>query len=548
MRKVILELTKIQLINTYMPIINMFNNKKKNGEAVQTASTSKSLNGKQACAIALFTFIFFNVFIMMSVWAFIFANAVKENGAPWIFMASAYIASFTFSVIGSVFVSKSYMFDAKDNELLLSMPIKPSSILFSRLVTLFTLDTIYGLMILIPCGIAYGVTFGYSIVGVILFILSIILLPLFATSICAILGYFIGFISSKIGKSPIINTVLSIVAFSLYMLCVMNMDNILKFFENNVMKIGDVIKTYAPPAYWYGASITDSNILYIVCTLLIFVVPAILIFMFISNKFRNVLSNKAHVKMKKYVQKPMKKTNIRWTLIKKELAYIVRTPSYIFNGAGGSVIALFLSGLLIFSGGELVQDVNKSTNLSLNIISAIIMAGCIMVTTMNVVTGASISVEKNTLWILKSQPISYWSVVISKSLTAPVLSIPATVILPIVASIVFGVPIVNTVLIVFICIIASIFLGFFGVAVNLKIPNFNWVNEILVIKQSASVGISLFLGMFIVGIPSSASLVLIYVGLDVVVGLLATLILLLGFSAILYVILRTAGRKSWNEM
>lgn len=66
----------------------------------------------------------------------------------------------TLMVIGSVFMAKSQLYEAKDNDLLLSMPIRPRAILASRMLTLGIVNFVYGLIVAAPAIIAWVIYSG----------------------------------------------------------------------------------------------------------------------------------------------------------------------------------------------------------------------------------------------------------------------------------------------------------------------------------------------------------------------------------------------------
>ena len=57
-------------------------------------------------------------------------------GLDWLYFAMLCIMSFGLMFIGSVFTAKAQLFEAKDNDLLLSLPLKTGHILLSRMFML----------------------------------------------------------------------------------------------------------------------------------------------------------------------------------------------------------------------------------------------------------------------------------------------------------------------------------------------------------------------------------------------------------------------------
>ena len=80
----------------------------------------------------------------------VLASPFHAIGLDWLVYAMAVMMDFGLMFIGSVFFAKSQLFEARDNELLLSLPVKPGDILISRLVMLLVINLVFSLPVVIP--------------------------------------------------------------------------------------------------------------------------------------------------------------------------------------------------------------------------------------------------------------------------------------------------------------------------------------------------------------------------------------------------------------
>ena len=69
----------------------------------------------------------------------VLATPLSMLGMGWLYFGMAVVMSFGLMLIGNVILAKYQLFEARDNDLLLSMPIKPIHILLSRLFLLLVL-------------------------------------------------------------------------------------------------------------------------------------------------------------------------------------------------------------------------------------------------------------------------------------------------------------------------------------------------------------------------------------------------------------------------
>lgn len=122
----------------------------------QFAARMKKGNGKKTSGGWLVFLMLFLV-VCMEIWMFVvFAELVPlcGMGLTWLYFAMAGTMALALSMLGSVFMTQAQLYDAKDNELLLSMPIPPKYILLTRIAMLFTTTAGYTLAVLLP---AFGI-------------------------------------------------------------------------------------------------------------------------------------------------------------------------------------------------------------------------------------------------------------------------------------------------------------------------------------------------------------------------------------------------------
>ena len=96
---------------------------------------------------------FLSLFSLGTLFARIFevlAQPLAMLDMGWLYFGMAVVMSFGVMIIGNVILAKYQLFEARDNDLLLSMPIKPIDILLSRLFLLYVLAVGIMLPVAIP--------------------------------------------------------------------------------------------------------------------------------------------------------------------------------------------------------------------------------------------------------------------------------------------------------------------------------------------------------------------------------------------------------------
>jgi ABC-2 type transport system permease protein len=103
---------------------------------------------------------------------------LADAGYGWLYFSLMGILVFALCFVGSIFATQSQLFGAKDNDLLLSLPIRPFSILLSRITALLLLDYLFEAFIVIPAGVIWLVYQPAAVVGIVFFIIAAVILPL----------------------------------------------------------------------------------------------------------------------------------------------------------------------------------------------------------------------------------------------------------------------------------------------------------------------------------------------------------------------------------
>lgn len=490
----VFELVKIKVSSSISSMLLFMKGKKSSDNKGFSIGTAIIL------AIIIIAFLFMMIFVFGL--SLVLGFQMRIKGCEWFYFPLASIVALAFSLLGSVFAAQSYLFEATDNDLLLSMPIKPSAVLLSRMLALFFLNLVYCCLILIPVGIAYGMMFHFGFISGLCYVLSLIFVPALCTGLSCIFGYFLGILSNKVPNKNLIAVACGFGMLAVLVAICVSFGDIINNLLNEIDSIAAGVAHYAAVLYWYGCAANGNGIVGILPILLISGGIPTLVFLFLSSKFTSIITRKAVLKKKKYVAKPMKPSNMQLALIKKEVAYFLSIPGYVMNAGMSTVMAFFLGITIILRGEEIVGTLpTVFPDAASSLMPLAVGSSLALCCTMNDVTAPSISLEGKTLWILKSTPLNVMSVFIGKAVLAPIVSLPGIVFTSIVSGVCLELTFFETLFIILTPILACLFSGFLGVCINLKMPRFDWGSEIQVIKQSLSVVFTLLLAVFFTAIP-----------------------------------------------
>lgn len=215
--------------------------------------------GKGMTVVMCLLLIYVAGIIMVSSLALFYNAASKMAGTDneWMYFAIALLFAFSLSFIGSIFTTKVQLFEAKDNELLLSMPVPPSYILASRSLYLYIVSLAYILVIMLPA-LAVGLYTGLlGALSALFMLLGTLLLPLAVLAFSSFFAWLLALITAKSGKKSLVTTVLSLAFFVAYFIFCMNMNKYVSLLLDNLPAIAAALRFPLSPFYAFGAGLSN---------------------------------------------------------------------------------------------------------------------------------------------------------------------------------------------------------------------------------------------------------------------------------------------------
>ena len=510
------------------------------------ASLTRTSKGKRLSVAGAVLLIAFLAVIYLSFFGFTFyalALALPGMGLGWFYFALAAIMAFALGFIGSVFTAQQQLFAARDNELLLAMPIRPRDILGARMAVLLLLDYALTLIVLLPAGAVWLMVVGGTAGGVFGFVLSALLLPLLIMCFTCLFAWLLALISSRMRNKTVVTLVLYLAFLAAYFYFYMNLQQLLtELIANSEQIAGAFVAVY--PLYAFGQASLGSW-LHIAGFAACCVIPFALVYAILSRGFLAVTTRRPSVKKLVYRERALKTSGVGAALLRKELGRFAANGMYILNAAMGSVLTVAAAAALIIYRDEAMQLLSVLPEGMGE--GAVILALCFLNAT-DVISAPSISLESKTLWLLKSLPVPAGRILMAKVNLHLVIALPPTLIASACCCIALPFPPAGAAMVVLIPALTCVFGALLGVAVNLRYPKFDYINETAVIKNSMSVTVTLFGSWALL----AAAALLYGLALHRVMGMTAYLYicaaLLAALCAALYLSLRRSGARRFAEL
>ena len=445
----------------------------------------------------------------------------------WLYFAMAGILAAMLCFIGSIFFTQSLIFESRDNELLLSMPIKPSAILFSRVGTLFVLNLGYSLIITLPCIVVWVWLQGFDFLLIARYLLCALLLPVLPT---ALVGFVIALITSRMRSKNLVSLVLSGAAMAGYFYVCFNAQELLMRLLQNGEALAAAIEKVLPPFYALGAAV-EGNALQLLVWALWCIVPMLAAYALLSKSFIRIATSKRGMKKVKYKGEKSSSSSAVWALTRKEVRRYTTNAMYTLNGAMGALMSLLLSAAMLVKRDlvDLLLSQFAITGLPMETwLGGIMCAMLCLMTSMNMLSAASVSIEGKNLWLMQSLPLPAGKILLPKALAQIVICVPPALISGVAVAVAVSADAITALALVLLPALVAVFMSLVGVCLNLLLPRFDYAGDVVAVKSGMSSGLTLFGGMGIVALPvivyalifkGSIPLPLVYLGYGILLAL-----------------------------
>ena len=482
MMKQIKTLTKLQLQNLYgLNVLRYTKDKKKKKTTIGLG------------VVWAFLIVMIAVYIGAAVFGYVYLGMAEIVPAYLIMLASIVILAFAIFKAGSV------IFQENAYDILCSLPVSQTAIVVSRFLCMYVENLLLTFLVMVPGIVVYGVMVKPALSFYLIGAVVTVFVPLIPITIATFLGALVTAVASRMKHKSLVSAVLSIgivvgVLGSTGQMAAMEENFSIEMIQNMSEILTQAIKDIYPPAIWLGSAMIKGDILTgLLCILGGLVVFAMTIAL-ISVKFHEICRGLygTHAKHN-YKMEQLKKTSVLGTLYKREMKRYFASSIYVQNTIVGPVMAIIFAVAVLGVGLDTIQ---QTMEIPLDIAGAVpvLLAGIFAVMT---TTCTSISMEGKEWWIVKSLPIRTKDLLDSKLLFGLSLYLPFWLVSEILLIIALRPGVMELVWLVLLPLILIVFSQVFGLTINLKMPVFDWENEVSVVKQSASAALG-GLGGFVV--------------------------------------------------
>lgn len=439
-------------------------------------------------------FIVFFVLLMLVVLGGIFGGLSVALGKPlisadlgWMYYCIMTGIAIMLGVFGSVFNTYSSLYNAKDNDLLLSMPIPVKDIIISRLLGVYLMGLMYSGIVIIPSAIVYLFLNGLSFKAFLGSLMLVINISVFVFVLSCALGLLVAKITLKLKNKSFITVLSSLVFIGVYYFCYFKASSVITSIIKNAAEIGGKLKANYYPVYFTGKS-GEGDIVPLLCVTGVVAVLFYLTYLLVSKSFLKIAISSASARGKIKKEKVSHLRPVKSALLAREFRRYTSSAPYMLNcGLGSLLIVMACAAILIKA-----KTVRSFAGLMGNfggreIVYFVIAAMLCFVSFTNDITAPSVSLEGKSFWIIRSLPVKTIDILKAKLELHIILTSVPLLICSVIISVVLRMPVIYSFLTVVLTQITVLLSALFGLYMNALKPNFNFANETVVVKQSLCV-------------------------------------------------------------
>ena len=469
-------------------------------------------------------------------------------GIGWLYYIIMGVIAILLGVFGSVFNTYSALYLAKDNDLLLSLPIPVNAIMVSRLLTVYLMGLMYSACVLIPAIIVYWIQSGFSLMKLFGALLLLLYVSVIDLVLSCIMGYFIARISLKLKNKGILTALIAVVFIGVYYFFSFRFNTILNYLIENADQYGEKIKGSAWLLYAFGTigegGGTGMLIWAAICA------AALLLTWFVLQKsFIKIATATGSFKKAVYREKTVRQKSADSALLMRELKRFTGSATYMLN-CGLGIILLPVAGiLLLWQGDRLMNALSEmaTPDIILVCLSAVLCMASSMIDT----AAPSVSLEGKSIWLVQSLPVGSWNVLKAKMRLQILLSIfPMLFALICGAVVIARQPDITPVKLVFFILIPIMFqvlMACWGLFWGVRMARTNWTSEIYPLKQSMPIVLSMF-GGWAMAVAFGGLYLLLMSRINPVLYLVIAFVIILAGTAVLILWFRSRGAKRFAEL
>ena len=417
-----------------------------------------------------------------------------EGGMGWLYYLLMGLIAVFLGTFGSVFSTYSSLYLSKDNDLLLSLPIPVRCVMASRLLGVYLLGLMYAAVVIVPGVIVYWLTAPVTAGTIVGGVLMVLIVSVIVMVLSCLLGWVVARISLKLKNKSFITVLLSLLFLAAYYFVYYKAQALITLLVENAAVYGMKIRGSAYLLYLFGSVGAGDWLAMGIVTVTQAALLALTLWG-IARSFLKIATATGSVKKVRFEHRAVRAQSVQRALFGKELRRFTASPNYMLNCGLGTFLMPICAVAVLWKGGSLFAMLDAlfaDTEGSVPVMLCVLLCG---LASMNLMTAPSVSLEGKSLWLMQSLPVEPWQALRAKLRMQVLLTVPPLLLCAVCAAIVYPLGLVGLLVMAVFAASYALLGALAGLTLGVKMPVLTWTDQLMPIKQSAPVMLTLFGGM-----------------------------------------------------
>lgn len=385
-------------------------------------------------------------------------------------------------VFAGAFSSYGSLFQARDNDLLLAMPIPPWMIFAVRMSGLYAMCLFYLLLLWVPAEVVYGLYAASPLGGLLSAVPMALVLAGAATLLTALLGWAVALCTARAAHKTLVTVAATLGLAAAYYLAYQRGMSLLEQVLGQAALGGTAPASTGVGQFLGRAACGEPLPLLLLAAGLLLLCAAL--GRALSGPYLTLMTTRRGA-VKRTRARMARRSSLRRTLLRRELLHLGSSASYLLNCAMGSLALLLLSGAMGYKAEALRALAARLPARELGVV--LLTFTVVLVAGTNLLTVPSVSLEGEQLWQLQSLPVTPWQVLRAKLDLHLLVTLPPALLCLGCGLVLLRTPWIMALLAGLLVALEVVFAAAAGLMLGVTMPRFHWTSEMAVIKQNPSV-------------------------------------------------------------
>lgn len=466
----------------------------------------KKNRAKAATGFAPLLLISLVLLYLSGTYSFLLGSTFAQEGALDIMLGMMILMATFWPLFFIIFGAQGLIFSAKDSDFVFSLPLPAFTVMLSRVFALYLEALLLCQLMLVPAGISYIYNGGEN--GAKTFILLLIsgfFMAFIPCLISLLFGAIVAFLVSRLPFKNILTVVFSLLLMAGVLLSSLAITTTTQV--SSVDGLRNMLKSI--PLFGWALQGVQGGLLPLFLFAVFSCAPFFFVVWVFSFFYKRLLTNlSSHHLRSNYKVGKLKVRGAGFALFTKEIKRFLSSPSYMLNSGSGVIMTLLACVFALINKDNATQLLASfaqgvfglsTLNEVYSFLSPLILLFICFVGGVNYCSAASISLEGKCLWLLKCAPVSTANIFAAKVGFNLMLSGFCCTLASLSFGYTFSLPFLHVGIILTLSLLFCLLISLLGLYINLVFPRLDAENDTVIVKQSASVLLTLFASIVVLG-------------------------------------------------